>query len=347
MNAQRSFLIAIFLVVLYWIIKLYEPFLIVITVAGLLSVATYNINIYIRKHLGRKALSATLSTLLLFILFFAPIVYIITSAGEVINNFDVSLVDKTIDYIKHINLKLPDAFSFLQGSIDNFIKNLDLTTVTKTALSYLGAIGKNSASFLKDMVLILIFFFFVTLNAKELGSYFRSLLPMENSDIDIIFGEVSNVMSVVFYSILATAIFEGVLFSVISMVFGYNALLFGIFYGFASLVPIIGGALMWVPLSVYSFANGNYIEGITIALYSIIVISIVADTFIKPLIIKYINSKLSHVKANTNEILIFFAIFAGLTTFGFWGMILGPAITTLFISLMTMFKSIRDRGIDI
>ncbi len=347
MNMQRSFLIAFFLVVLYWVIKLYEPFLVVITVASLLSIATYNINIYFRKQFKNKTFAAVLSTLLLFVLFFAPIIYIITSAGEVINRFDISLVDKTINYIKNIHPQLPDAISFLQGNLDSFIKNLDLTSVTKTAIGYLGAIGKNSANFLKDMVLILIFFFFVTLNAKELGSYFRTILPMSNSEIDVIFSEVSNVMSVVFYSILATAIFEGALFAIISVIYGYDGLLLGIFYGFASLIPIVGGALMWVPLSVYAFANGNYTEGIVIAIYSIIVISIIADTFIKPLIIRFINNKLSNIKANTNEMLIFFAILAGLTTFGFWGMILGPAITTLFISLMTMFKSIKERGLDI
>jgi len=335
MNIQRSFLIAFFLVVLYWILKLYEPFLVVITVATLLSIATYNINLYLRKHLKNKALSATISTLLLFVLFFAPIIYIITSAGEIFNNFDTSLVDNTINYIKSVNLKLPSTLSFLQSDLDSFIRSLDLSSLTKTALSYLGSIGKNSANFLKDMVLILIFFFFVTLHAKELGCYFRSLLPMKDYEIDMIFGEVSNVMSVVFYSILATAIFEGALFAVISVIFGYDGLLLGIFYGFASLIPIIGGALMWVPISAYEFANGHYIEGIIIALYSIIVISIIADTFIKPLIIKYISTNLSSTKDTINEMVVFFAILAGLTTFGFWGMILGPAITTLFISLMT------------
>lgn len=347
MNTQRSFLIAIFLVVLYWVIKLYEPFLVVITVASLLSIATYNINSYFRKHLKNKTLSAIVSTLLLFILFFAPIIYIITSASEIFNNFDTTSADNTINYIKSINLKFPDTLSFLQSDLDKFIKSLDLSSITKTALSYLGSIGKNSANFLKDMLLILIFFFFVTLHAKELGGYFRSLLPMRDDEIDMIFSEVSNVMSVVFYSILATAIFEGALFALISIVFGYDGLLLGIFYGFASLIPIIGGALMWVPISAYEFANGNYIQGITIALYSIIVISIIADTFVKPLIIRYINSKISSVKATTNEMLIFFAILAGLTTFGFWGMILGPAITTLFISLMSMFKSIKEKGLDI
>ena len=44
------------------------------------------------------------------------------------------------------------------------------------------------------------------------------------------------------------------------------------------------------------------------------------------------------IKSNTkvNELLIFFSIIAGLSTFGFWGMILGPAITTLFISSLKL-----------
>ncbi|WP_331775483.1 AI-2E family transporter [Sulfurospirillum sp. 1612] len=347
MNLQRLFLIGIFLAVLYWILRLYQPFLVVITVASLLSIATYRINTYINKYVHHQVLSATISTIFLFLLFFAPIIYIITSAGEVINNFNPKIVDSTIAYIQNLHYTLPKSLMFLKTSIDEFINNIDLANITKNMISYLGLIGKNSANFLKDMLLILVFYFFVTLRSYELGNYFKTLLPMKEEEIDLVFGEVSNVMSVVFYSILATAIFEGILFAIIGVIFGYNGLLLGIFYGFASLIPIVGGALMWVPLSAYEFANGNYLAGFSIAIYSIIVISIVADTFIKPLIIKFINEKLSTVKANINELLVFFAILAGLTTFGFWGMILGPAITTLFISLMTMFKTIKEKGLDI
>jgi len=347
MNLQRLFLIGIFLAVLYWILRLYQPFLVVITVALLLSIATYKINTYINKYIHHQVLSATISTIFLFFLFFAPIIYIITSAGEVINNFNPKIVDNTIAYIQNLHYTLPDSLAFLKTNIDEFINSIDLTNITKNMLSYLGLIGKNSANFLKDMLLILVFYFFATLRSYELGNYFKTLLPMKEEDIDLVFGEVSNVMSVVFYSILATAIFEGILFAIIGVIFGYNGLLLGIFYGFASLIPIVGGALMWVPLSAYEFANGNYLAGFSIAIYSVVVISIIADTFIKPLIIKFINEKLSTVKANIDELLVFFAILAGLTTFGFWGMILGPAITTLFISLMTMFKTIKEKGLDI
>jgi len=158
----------------------------------------------------------------------------------------------------------------------------------------------------------------------------------------LLFGEVANVMSVLFYSILITAIFEGALFAIIGMTFGYNGLLLGILYGFASLIPVIGGALMWIPICVYELARGNVLEAIIIASYSIIVISIIADTFIKPLIIKYINT-FSKTPTKISELLIFFAIIAGLSTFGFWGMILGPAITALFISILKLYELLKNR----
>ena len=36
---------------------------------------------------------------------------------------------------------------------------------------------------------------------------------------------------------------------------------------------------------------------------------------------------------------IFFSMIAGLTTFGFWGMILGPAITAFFLAILKLFEA--------
>ncbi|NCB54378.1 MAG: AI-2E family transporter [Epsilonproteobacteria bacterium] len=343
MNEHRFFLTAIFLAVIYSIIKLYEPFLMIITIASLLAMATYNINFKLYAIFRNKHVSALLSTLLLLVLLFGPIVYTITSVGGIVNNFDLSMIEKVQTYLRNLDYKLPDALAFLQPNLDDFINNLNIAQISTTALSYLGAIGKNSAGFLKDMLLIVVFFFFALLNGKDLIDYFKSVMPMDAKEVNFVFVEVTNVMSVVFYSILLSAIFQGALFSIIGMVFGYDGLLLGIFYGFASLIPIIGGALMWVPLCALELAHGNVTAAVVIALYSIIVISIIADTFVKPLFIKYINNKLVKTPTAVNELLIFFAIFAGLTTFGFWGMILGPAITTLFISLLKLYKLLKEK----
>lgn len=343
MNSNKIFFTAIFLIVFYWVIQLYSPFLLIIAIASLLSIATSSINIAIMNITKNKVLTAFLSTLLLSLLFFAPIVYIFSALGFIVKNFDPQIITKVIAYITQLDIQLPDALAPFKQNVDDFLINFDVTIITTTLVKNATLIGKNSAFFLKDMVLIVIFFFFVNLYGKSLVTYIKDLAPIDNEELDLVFGEVANVMSVLFYSILVTAIFEGMLFSVVGIAFGYDGLLLGILYGFASLIPIIGGALMWVPLCLYELAQSNYYNAIIIATYSIIVISLFADTLIKPLIIKYIN-KLAKIPTKINELLIFFAILAGLSTYGFWGMILGPALTALFISILKLYELLKHKN---
>jgi predicted PurR-regulated permease PerM len=97
---------------------------------------------------------------------------------------------------------------------------------------------------------------------------------------------------------------------------------------------------MWLPFMTFEFYTGDTTNAIFIALYSIIVISIIADTLIKPLIIKEINNRiLSEDDTKMNELVIFFSIIAGLSSFGFWGMILGPAITAFFLTILKLFEA--------
>jgi predicted PurR-regulated permease PerM len=61
------------------------------------------------------------------------------------------------------------------------------------------------------------------------------------------------------------------------------------------------------------------------------------------MIIKEINQRLlDENDAKMNELVIFFAILAGLSTFGFWGMILGPAITAFFLTVLKLFEARSD-----
>lgn len=96
---------------------------------------------------------------------------------------------------------------------------------------------------------------------------------------------------------------------------------------------------MWLPFALFELSLGHTENALFITLYTIIVISIIADTFVKPVIIKLINQKLIKPQEKINELIIFFAIIAGIGTFGFWGMIIGPAITVLFMTLMKITET--------
>ncbi len=324
------------------VVYLYKPFLLTIIIAILLSIATYSATKKLIELTKSKIVGSLISTFLMSILFFMPIIYSVNTLLQYANHFDAGYIEKISTYLTNLHYKLPDALSYFQGYFDEFISNINVENISSFILPYATQFGKMSAGFLKDMFLIVIFFFFINLYAEELVRYFKTVLPMQKDEVDEIFTQITDVMNVVFYSILTTAILEGFLFGIIGKVYGYNGLLLGILYGFSSLIPVVGGAIMWLPISLYELALGHTKEALFFAAYSVIVISIIADTFIKPMIIKYINEKFFNTNAGINELLVFLSILAGLSTFGFWGMVLGPAITTLFISILSVYKKMED-----
>jgi predicted PurR-regulated permease PerM len=70
------------------------------------------------------------------------------------------------------------------------------------------------------------------------------------------------------------------------------------------------------------------------------VISIIADTFIKPLIIAWVKNVFD-TDLEINSLLIFFSIVAGLSSFGLWGIIIGPAVTALFLSILKFYEKVN------
>ena len=155
--------------------------------------------------------------------------------------------------------------------------------------------------------------------------------------------EISSTMEVVFYSIIVTAIFEGFLFGMIMSYFGFNGLLFGVIYGFASLIPIVGGIIVWVPVSLYTWTQIDSHTAIIIATYSVVMISVIADTIIKPMIIQVIQENFLKSTIQINSIVIFFSIIAGMSTYGFWGMILGPAVTSFLIAITKVYLDYNEK----
>ena len=234
---------------------------------------------------------------------------------------------------------LPKSLDFIKARLGEIIDYNNLSAIAGDSLGLAANLGKYSASFLKDAFLIIIFYFFAQYYGKTIMRYLIKIIRLPQQDTTLLSLELSNVMSVVFYSIIATATLEGTLFGIMISVIGYNGLLFGIMYGIASLIPIVGGALMWAPFMIYELSLGHTSNALFITLYSIIIISIIADTFVKPMIIKYIDVNFIKSSTKINELLIFFSILAGLTAFGFWGMVLGPAITAFFMALLKLLET--------
>ncbi len=343
MNVKREyFTLALLVAVSYGIYVLYAPFWMSIAVATLLAISTYHIQEAL-LHLTRNRLAASaLSTLLLAALFFAPLGYFLFHFSVMLQNLDPAILTKMEAKFREMLLHLPPELSRLERKLEASLAQFDPTSMSQHILTYASQIGGFAMSFLSGAIFILIFYFVAQYYGRDIYEFLKRSAHFPQQESTLILFEMRSGMSVVFYSILATAVFEGALFGIAVEYMGYNGLLFGIMYGFASLIPVVGGVIMWLPFSLFEWTMGNTENAIFIALYTIIVISVIADTFVKPFIIKVINQKFIKPQEKINELIIFFAIIAGLGTFGFWGMIIGPALTVLFLTLLRITAAQED-----
>jgi len=335
----QHFFIILFTFALYWMYQLYNAYWMPILIGSLLAISTATIHKKLHDIFKNDFFAALFSSILLAILLFAPLGYFLTTLTLKLQGVNIDTFSLVYEKIEASINKLPESLTFLKIQLKDVIGYDNLSTIAGDSLGLAANVGKYSASFLKDAFLIIIFYFFAQYYGKTIMRYLIKIIRLPQQDTTLLSLEISNVMSVVFYSIIATATLEGALFGVMISAIGYNGLLFGIMYGIASLIPIVGGALMWIPFMIYELSLGNSGNALFITLYSIIIISIIADTFVKPMIIKYIDINFIKSSTKINELLIFFSILAGLTAFGFWGMVLGPAITAFFMALLKLYET--------
>jgi predicted PurR-regulated permease PerM len=328
------FILAALVFSVYYLGILFGPFLQSLLVAFLLAMSTNSIQSIVSRKIKGSVLTSAIMTFLLTMLFFAPLVYLAAQAIDFLNQVDKQDIMTLIDQAQKWIAAIPKEYDFIKDQLASLITGDKVTEI----VSKLGFVGKSSLGFFTNMIFILIFYFFFTLFGHRMSKFLRDTTPLKSDDMNTIIDEVSSVMGVTFYSIVFTVILEGLLFGIFIQFFGYNGFLLGILYGIASLLPVIGGAVVWIPVAILQYLHGDMTSAVIIALYTIVVISLFADTILKPLVIKFINKNVVKKPTDISELLIFFSIFAGLTTFGFWGMIMGPAIISIFISIMNLIR---------
>lgn len=351
-NKGTYFFLVVFVLSVLALLKLYSPFLMKLLIAFLLFLARQGIYQAIFIKTKSNVFSSLVATLSLLIGCFMPIIYVMINLAELATSLDLSKLQNFIIYIKDQWIVVNEALyeylpDFALKELNQWILKVDSMNwaeVVKRGLSIFAQAGKNGLFFLSDTFFIVIFLFFSYYYSNPLGRYLLNLIPLEKKQIKSLYNEVSGVISVVFYSSIASMVIQGVLFGILMFFYGYNAILLGVFYGFASLIPVIGGTLVWLPVALYEIYLGNITTAIVIVLYSILIIATLADNIVKPFLIAFINRVLIKTPVKINEILVFFAIFAGITSFGFWGIVLGPAITALFIALLRVYQNIYQKS---
>lgn len=337
----KYFFFAIFLITLYWVLQLYKPFLMNLIIALLLCVATFGLKKYIDRFIKYNFLSSFF-TIVIFLAFCVIPLWLVSA--EIIAEIKTLNISTLTNFAKDAQLRaiwlvelLPDAF---RDRAIGAIESINISAIISYIMSVSAGLGKAGVKFFTDFIFIVIFLYLFYYYGKEIRNYLIDIIPLDEKISNEILQESGGVLKVVFFTSIISMILQGFSFGIVTQILGFSGVLLGVLYGFASIVPIVGGALVWLPFCLYIYwSSGEWKIAIFVALYAMIFIGFIIDNVIKPLIISVVSKVLLKKPVKINEMIIFIAILAGLSSFGFWGIIIGPTISALFIALLRVYQS--------
>ena len=349
---QNNFLrwmgIGAFILILWLFFSFLKSFFVALLLAMAVAPLSRRIKLRIDRYPSlvpvSSILSASIVSLGLSLIIFLPIAIFLF---QILDN-----PSKTLEIIRIVTNKIDSPYvslpTFLEWLNDPLYNLLMQIRMHKDELiTFLaGLFGNGLKTFvlmLGEMAMIVVFFFFLTWYGRRLLLFLLPIIPLQRSIKRDVLDEMTIMSAVVFYTLVGVMIAQGLAFGAFIAFFdGYNPLLLGFLTGISAIIPVVGTALVWVPVAIHEFMAGNIVNALIISLYSWAMMAFFIDNIVKLVILNFVNRFLNVGKRRINEFVIFFAIVGGLATFGFWGFILGPAIVAFAATtLRTLRKTNR------
>jgi predicted PurR-regulated permease PerM len=275
-----------------------------------------------QKHLNRSlaALLITAEAICCFLVPLALLVWVVVSTVKGINLDPQALVapaQQIIDFIREktgYDLLGTDTLSFLVSSIPR---------IGQYVMS-----GISSFAFNIGMLIIVLYFMLV--GGERMERYLSELLPFSDADSKDVVSEVQRIVQSNAIGIPLLAIIQGGIATLGYWAFGVpNLWLAGVLTCFATIIPMVGTALIWLPAAVIMAIGGDWFNAIGLLLFGALIISQLDN------LIRFILQK---KMADTHPLITIFGVIVGLPLFGFMGIIFGPLLIALFLLCVDIFK---------
>ena len=327
---------------------LFFPFLKSFFIAFLLAIVVFPLSRAVEAKIRRikrlepmaPIISAGIVTLGLSLILFVPLAMFLYYLFEQPSNV-VGSIRTLGDKIDMATSYLPSFLGWLREPLDNLILlgKAHKDEIIATMAAWLGSGLQTFMTMLAEMAMIVVFFFFLSWYGRSMILFILPIIPLSRTIKRAFFSDMMTTTAVVFYTLGGVMFAQGVAFGIFIAFFeGYNPFLLGFMTGISAVIPVVGTALIWVPVALHEYFEGNIMNALIISIYSWAMMAFFIDNIVKLVILNFVNKKLSDGKSRMNEFMIFFAIVGGLATFGFWGFIFGPAIVAFTLTTLRMLR---------
>jgi len=220
----------------------------------------------------------------------------------------------------------------LSASEDTDLQGLaqqSLSAVSRFLVSRGPSLLAGVGEMIYGLLLIFITMFFLFRDGPAIMEVIKTSNPLPEAYRSEIVKKFQDVSFATFYGSLLTAMVQGSAAALLFWSLNIEpALLWGVITAFVSLVPLVGTFLVWIPMSAYLILTGATTRGLILLAVGGLVVSSI-DNVLKPVIIQ------GHT--DMHSLLVFLSVLGGMQAFGFLGILLGPLLAAIFLSLFHLY----------
>lgn len=341
-NYLRISLLVLSLVVLYFVFRIFQAFLLPLSLAVVLVTLCYPVFQWTSSKLrGNRSWAALLTCIWVTAAIILPVVLLlILLTGQIASVYqqiqeqlesggfqdilelqDSPYVKPLIDWIRpYVDWESLDVV----GSFTAGFQQLSLFFLRQST-----SILQGLFSVIANFLIMLITMFFLFRDGSRLVEEVKMITPLSNQYEEVLIGKFQEVTRATVIGTLLTALAQGAAGGVLFWVVGIpNALFWGFLMGLFSLLPVVGTGIIWGPWAIYLLIATSPVQGIIVIVGGFLVSFI--DNVLRPLFIEG--------KVEMHTFLVFMSILGGINYFGIEGVIFGPIIVALGLTFLELYK---------
>ena len=310
-----------------------RPFAGALLLGGVLALVFLPVHQRIEQRLPNKSLASLLSTLIMLVVVLGPLAFLLVLVSDELRQAYDAVRAATADGGTQRLLER------LEGPLDSVAARFGMTGAALTQLLHaraaeagaallrqaLAVVGSVPSGAIKSIVMLLAFFFSLR-DGPALYAHIVRWFPLGRKRSVELLHTVHVAITASVNGVVAVAIAQGTLCGIGIWIAGLpSPALWGVAAAFVSLIPIVGTALVWIPAAALLFAQGSWKMGIFILVWGALPVA-QADNVVRPLVLT--------AQMPVNTLVLFVAMLGGASAFGLAGILLGPVIVAVAITLL-------------
>jgi predicted PurR-regulated permease PerM len=281
------------------------------------------VEILIKKKRWKKSMAALLVIAISFFIILLPISLMGTMLFGKIEQIAGNMQATIIQPLKNLDAALQQRFHITLISEKNIAQAESFIT------GFISSLLNQGLNLLGAITMMYFFLYFLIININRMEAAIVFYLPFGRHKIEL-FGEelkaqtFSNAVGVPLIAVV-----QGLIGYISYLIAGIQEPgFYAVLTGFASILPLIGTGLVWIPMTIYLFANGLTWQGVFILAWGLIVLSSMDN------IVRFVLAKRM---ADVHPVVTVLGVIIGVQYFGITGLVFGPLLISYFIILLRIY----------